>query len=126
MTAAPRVPERALPGSVDRRALLPVLFAPLVPTLIGSAFNILYNLTMTLPRLDAEQQEVFQRTVLVYNLGIYPIAIVGWAWAVLSLRRTFHELRRGEPVPPRRLALARRHLINLPWWGLALSAAGWL
>ena len=58
--------------SRSARALLSVLLAPLIPQVIGSLFNIIYNLMMILPLLEPPKVDAFQRTVLVYNLGVYP------------------------------------------------------
>lgn len=93
--------------------------------LIGSAINIWYNLTNVDPLLTPGQRAIFGRTILVFNLTVYPPLVAVWAWLVASLRGPFRAQRRGEPVDPERLLRARRRAINLPWYGMGLAVVGW-
>ena len=118
-----------LPGAIvtrrpSRHPLLITGLAPLVPILIGSAVNIWYNLTQIDPLLTARQRAIFVDTVTIFNLAVYPPAVAVWAWAVASLRRPLRALLAGEPIPDRRLAAARRRVINLPYCVAALVRRG--
>ena len=64
----------------------------LVAQLIGSAFNIWYNLSHIKPLLTAEQYTVFIRTILVYNLVVYPTGIFLWVRVVQSLHQAGQKL----------------------------------
>src|SRR5262249_45292182 len=55
-----------------RHPLLLTGLAPLLPMLVGSAVNIWYNLTQIDPLLTPLQREVFVRTVVIFNLVVYP------------------------------------------------------
>ena len=114
-------------GAVRRRGLLVTACAPIVPQLLGSAFNIWYNATMIEPMLEPLGLEPrFIATVLIYNLLVYPLCIAIWAVAIGSLRPHFHRLARGETVESAALTRARRRVVNLPWLGTGVSAVAWL
>jgi adenylate cyclase len=108
-----------------RNGLLLVGVTPFVPQLIGSAFNIWYNVTHVEPLLSASQRAVFLQTITAYNLVVYPAALAVWLWVILGLRFPFRRIVRGLPVPAERLLRARRRVINLPWWGVTLGGGGW-
>jgi adenylate cyclase len=112
--------------SARPQPLLLTGLAPLVPVLIGSAVNIWYNLTQIDPLLTPEQRQIFVDTVAVFNLAVYPPAVLVWAWIVASLRAPMRALVRGEPIPAERLARARRRVINLPYYVAVLCGVGWL
>ena len=109
-----------------RSPLLITGLAPLVPILIGSAVNIWYNLTQIDPLLTPAQRQIFVETIAVFNLAAYPPLVAAWAWVVWSLRAPMRALVRGERIGERRLALARRRVINLPYWVAVLCGIGWL
>jgi adenylate cyclase len=99
--------------------------APLVPSVIGSAVNIWYNLTHIEPLLTPAQHAVFVRTIAIYNVTAYPLLTGVWVWLLLTLRRPFRDLARGVPLDPARQLRAQRLVINLPWWGVGLAGIGW-
>lgn len=109
-----------------RYALLFIVFALLVPQLIGSTFNIWYNLTHIEPLLAPAQHAVFQRTVLVYNVAVYPPFASLCLWIVLGLRGPLKKALSGESIAQNTLLWARRRTVNLPWLTQAVSAVGWL
>ncbi len=115
------------PGqSVFRHPLLVIALAPLIPQLLGSIFNIWYNLEIVDPLLVAAGlRERFISTTIVWNLIAYPVAIFIWARRVLSVQPAFRRLLRNEETAPDELDRARRRLVNLPWYGAAVSATGW-
>ena len=110
----------------ERHALLLVGISPIIPNLIGSTFNILYNHTQIEPILSPAQKEQFHNCVLGYNLVVYPIAIACFVAPLLWLRPFHRDLLAGRPIPPDRLKKAQRYAVNLPWWFLTISAIGWL
>ncbi len=111
----------------ERRALLKIGLAPLLPQIIGSAFNIAYNIFVINPLLEqADLQRRFVSTVVFYNLVIYPLAVGLWLWVVYSLREPLHQLRAGAPIPAAALDRARRRVVHLPWIGAMISGASWL
>ncbi|MEM1058103.1 MAG: adenylate/guanylate cyclase domain-containing protein [Verrucomicrobiota bacterium] len=99
---------------------------PLLPQVLGSAFNIWYNTAAVVPQLTAGQQERFHQTVLVFNLIIFPLGLAAWAWLVLRLRRPLKALLRGDGPKDEALERARREVINLPWWGSLIAGGAWL
>ena len=114
-------------AALKRHPLLVTALAPLIPHLLGSAFNIWYNLTVIDPLLIAAGlKQRFIATVIVWNAFAYPAAVLIWLWLILSLRPAFHRLRRGENVPADELDLVRRRLVHLPWYGAAISGLAWL
>jgi adenylate cyclase len=101
-------------------------FAPLLAQLIGSAFNIWYNLSRIQPLLTSAQHQVFGQTILLYNGLVYPIAIALWSGLVYSLHAPLQAIVQQHPLKPDKLAQARRRVINLPWLGTSIAGISWL
>src|SRR5712675_1246089 len=84
-----------------RVALIVTAVAPVIPQLLGSAFNIWYNLSVVEPLLGtAELKHRFLQTCIYYNAFVYPAAMFVWLRQVLSIGpvlRTLHS--GGEPDP---------------------------
>lgn len=58
------------------------------PQLIGSAFNILYNLNFIVPGLGPSERAVFDKTLIFYNVFIYPVAsfyFISNVWPILRI-----------------------------------------
>ena len=85
--------------SEDRRAkyaLLVTALAPVLPQILGSAFNIWYNIALVDPLLGtAELKRRFVETVIVYNGLCYPVGVYVWLRLVYSLRPAFRRLHAG-------------------------------
>jgi len=107
--------------------LLIVALAPVVPQLLGSAFNIWYNAAIIGPLLatSALKHRFFQ-TIIIYNSVIYPIGIWVWLQCVFSLRPALERLRAGSLTDPEMLTRARRRVIHLPWFAALISGTAWL
>ncbi len=115
------------PIPVRPRALLVTALSPMIPQLLGSIFNIWYNMVVVDPLLrEAALKTRFVSTVIIWNALIYPVAIGIWLWWIFSLRSSFHALLRGHTVPVAQLNQARCQLANLPWFGAFLAGAAWL
>jgi adenylate cyclase len=108
-----------------RHALWLVGVGPLVPMLLGSAVNIWYNVTHIQPLLTPAQLAAFLKAINIFNGVVYPVAVAIWVGVLLSLRAPFRDCRDGHPVAPDGMAAARRRVINLPWWAVALGGPGW-
>ncbi len=110
-----------------RYALLVVALAPVLPQILGSAFNIWYNIILIDPLLTTPAlKERFMKTVFVYNSVCYPLGIYLWLRLVYSLRPALRKIERGEQVPDIMLQAARRRVIRLPFLGLIVCGLGWL
>ena len=110
-----------------RYPFLVTALAPLVPHLLGSVFNIWYNMVIIDPLLAASGLRArFVSTIICWNLIVYPVAIGIWLRLILSLRPTFRRLLRDETIPAQQLDSARRRLVNLPWYGAIIAAIAWL
>jgi adenylate cyclase len=111
---------------VHRHALLITALAPLVPQILGSAFNIWYNSAVIKPMLaSAELGQRFVQTVIIYNAIVFPLGIWLWIRRVRSFSPAFHQLSRGQQVDPELLTRIRRRLIHLPWFAAILSGSAW-
>jgi adenylate cyclase len=112
--------------SRERQAILITALAPVLPQILGSAFNIWYNATVIQPLLTspALKQRFFQ-TVIIYNAIVYPIGICVWLNRVWSLRSVFERLRARRTVDSELLTQTRRRLIHLPWFAAAICAVAW-
>ena len=114
-------------AALKRHPLLVTALAPVIPHLLGSAFNIWYNMTVVDPLLIAAGlKQRFIDTVIVWNPIAYLAAVAIWTYLILSLRPAFHRLRRAENVPADELDRVRRRLVHLPWYSAAISGASWL
>jgi adenylate cyclase len=109
-----------------RHALALTAFAPVVPQILGSAFNIWYNAVIIEPMLSpAGLKQRFLQTVLVYNLIVFPFGILLWLKRVHSFSAAFHRLRAGLTIEPGTVDPLRRRLIHLPWFAAAISGIAW-
>jgi adenylate cyclase len=110
-----------------RHPLLVTALAPLIPHILGSAFNIWYNMVVIDPLLRAADLRTrFIETVIFWNAVAYPTALAIWIWLIFSLRPALRPLLGGEALPPEQLDLLRRRLVNLPWYGAVISGMAWL
>ena len=107
--------------SIGRRILW-ISLSLLGAQLIGSAFNIWYNLSHIRPLLDAEQKEAFAAGIRYFNAIVYPIAFAIWIGIVLSISRAW----KGSDPNSDRWRTATRRMINLPWIAIGVSGAAWL
>lgn len=112
------------PTDVYRLAV--VAATPIVAQLIGSAFNIWYNLTQVRPLLSEAQHERLVETISIFNFSIYPAATLLWLWIVLRLWRPMRGMLNKEDFDARTRWRARQRVINLPWWIAGIGGAAWL
>ncbi|MBW3543736.1 MAG: HAMP domain-containing protein [Planctomycetes bacterium] len=109
-----------------RHALGVIAAAPIAAAVVGSAFNIWYNVTQIEPLLSAGQEVLFGRLVMIYNAVAYPVLSGLWLAAVFSMRPVWRKLLRGEAVEANPLRRVRVRAVNLPWHGAAVLALGFL
>jgi serine/threonine protein kinase len=133
-----RAAERTLPATADatywnivpwilKRPFLWFVLLVLIPQVVASVFNISYNMTQIVGRnLTQPQETMFMRLVTVYNLVMYPVAILLFAWAFLPVRSTWQQMHGRDPLPAGEVTEARRQTLRLPLWVVGLTAAGWL
>jgi adenylate cyclase len=115
------------PRGLLRHPLLVTALAPLIPHVLGSVFNIWYNMVIIDPLLRVSGlRERFILTIIVWNAVAYPIGLGIWMRLIFSLRPTFRRLLRAESVEEKELETARRRLVNLPWYGALITAVAWL
>jgi adenylate cyclase len=108
-------------------ALMVTALAPVIPHILGSVFNVWYNMVIIDPLIRATGlRDRFISTVIVWNAVAYPIAVAIWLRLIFSLRPAFRQLLRGGTIAPERLDLLRRRLVNLPWSGAVISSIAWL
>ncbi len=71
-----------------RNPLLLTALTPVIPQILGSIFNIWYNLEIVDPLLRAAGlRERFVSTVIVWNAIAFPAAVLIWLRLVFSTRR---------------------------------------
>jgi adenylate cyclase len=109
-----------------RVALFVTAVAPVIPQLLGSAFNIWYNLSVVEPLLGTEElKHRFLQTCIFYNAIVYPVAMFVWLRQVFSIGPVLRALQSGGEPNPDRLTRARRRAINLPWSIMVISGFAW-
>ncbi|MDX1967217.1 MAG: adenylate/guanylate cyclase domain-containing protein [Planctomycetaceae bacterium] len=115
---------QASPGGQTRLLLISLVFVG--PQVVGSLFNIWYNLLHIEPLLSKSQLARFQTGILWVNGILYPLALAVGFRVLWSLHPILTEVCAGRAVSCARLEWARSRAINLPWWGLGIAVAGWL
>src|SRR5436190_18936658 len=114
--------------SRNRYGLLLTALAPVIPQILGRAFNIWYNATVIEPMLTPALRQRFFDTVIAYNALVYPIGVYLWLKRIFSFRDLIHRLQTNiaaQRPPPQHLMQARRRLIHLPWFAAAICALAW-
>src|ERR1700730_7497759 len=109
----------------ERYGLLVTALAPVVPQILGSAFNIWYNATVIEPLLTPALKQRFFEAVVLYNSVVYPVGVFLWLRRIFSFRDLFHRLCKGLTIEPESLTQARRRLIHLPWFAAAICGVAW-
>src|SRR2546430_17057574 len=90
-------------AALKRHPLLVTALAPLIPHLLGSAFNIWYNMMVVDPLLIAAGlKQRFIDTVIVWNPIAYLAAVAFWTYPILFRPPAVHRSRRGVKAPARR------------------------
>ena len=108
-------------------ALLITALSPVLPQILGSAFNISYNIIIIDPLLTtAALKQRFLNTVIVYNTICYPVVMYVWLRLVYSLRPALTKMQDGKPISETMLQAARRRVIRLPFLGAIACGLGWL
>ena len=110
---------------LKKHSLLATTVASLLPNIVGSIFNIWYNLTNIKPLLTEDQTTRFLTVVSYYNALVYPVLVTGvvlWLW---SVRTTRAKLVQGLPVDAGELKRSQQKVINLPWSFAMIGCIGW-
>jgi len=104
-----------------------VAVSPLLPQVIGSVFNIWYNNSIIHPLFTEPQYARFWQIVLLFNIVVYPIAIVAWLRLFRQIPETIRQLHSDESIPnQKKLQDIQRCAINLPWAFLRIALVAWL
>lgn len=111
---------------VARHAPAIVIAAPFAAAVLGSLFNIWYNVTQVDPLLTGAQRGTFSQTIMFYNGLAYPVLVLIWVGAVRPVQRVYQRLLKDEAVPEDELSRARVRAINLPWFLGGVMGLGWL
>ena len=117
-----------LDAAVQRWPFVAVFLVIFASNAIGSIFNIDYNRELIVERLlDPGQQRVFTNIAFpIYNVLAYTLGVSLTLWLLVPLSRCRNRLRAGLPVPPAKLELARKRLVNLPFYQVCINFLGWL
>jgi len=101
-----------------------LLALTLLPHVVGTIVNIFYNAVEI--NLTPAQQAAFGRTVPIYNLLIYPAAIVLMLRAVSPVVSVWRHIDTLGTIPGPQVDAIRRRALKLGSWGMFLALAGWL
>ena len=111
------------------RPPLPLLRVAIVfpaAQIVGSAFNIWYNLLHVCPLLNKEQTAALEQSIAAYNLVAYPLALLVWTTSLLPIAYAMPAWKKGEEPPASTAKKARARLVNLPWLALLSASPAWL
>lgn len=109
-----------------RHAFVLIALIPLVANLLGSAVNIWYNVNIIGPRLAPGDARLFDRSIAVYNVAVYPLCLLLWYRLLAPLIRCWLHLRHGRPVAAPELTRGRRLAVQAAVRGSQICALGWL
>jgi eukaryotic-like serine/threonine-protein kinase len=96
-----------------------------LPQLAASAVNIAYNLTQIVAQMNDAQEEKFYQTLNIYNVIVYPLAIVAFILAVRPIARCWKSLSDAERLTEGDVKVARRRALGIPRFIAVLTAIGW-
>jgi eukaryotic-like serine/threonine-protein kinase len=97
-----------------------------LPHLLGSVVNVLYNESQIVWRLQPEQKSFFLWFVMIYNSLAYPICLLIAVAVIVPVRNVVLKLGRSEPLDASVVTAARQRALRLPLWTIVVSCLGWL
>ncbi|MBI1348932.1 HAMP domain-containing protein [bacterium] len=112
------------PHVVRRLIAISVVF--FVAQLVGSAFNIWYNLIHIEPLLTEGQNALFARSIFWVNVILYPLATSVGLYILWSVRPGLELVCEDRALQGESANWLRARVINLPWWALGIAATCWL
>ena len=126
-----REAQRQLP--IVPRIFSPILRHPFIwlmvlvvfPQLVASAVNIAYNLSQIVAKMSDAQQQMFFRVLNIYNVIVYPAAILAFVLTVVPIARTWKALSNAEKLPDGQVRATRQQALRIPRFIAILTAIGW-
>ena len=111
----------------DARPLAWMVMAGVLPQVLGSVLQIVYNDTRIIGGLSEEQRSAFVTLVWAYNLIVYPVCLLWIARKAWQVMRPFGRLRDGdETLSDAEVSDARKRSLKLPFQAAKAALAGWL
>jgi hypothetical protein len=98
----------------------------LVPHVLGSLLSIGYNVLRIGGDLPPAEQGLVLWLTVAYTLLVFVVAVSAAWWVVAPTAHGLRRLRAPEALDEKDLAALRRFALNMPLWGIGLSALGWL
>ena len=117
-------PESRLTKLARYRPLLILGLGCLIPQMIGSAFNISYNVIAIISQLTEPQIAAFQEVAALYNLILYPAALLIFLRPLRSFTKMFVQSK--ESLSEEKSSKLRKKLLEIPIWLAIASSIGWL
>ncbi len=114
------------PEFARRRPVLGLVILAALPQVMGSVVNITYNAVRVVDGLTPEQKDVFESTILPYNVLFYPLGL--WlVWRQLAFLIRSLQRRRDRYMPdPASMSALRRRVLRTPYALFAAATVGWL
>jgi len=116
--------EPARPQVVRRLLAISVVF--FAPQVVGSLFNIWYNLIHIEPLLTEQQHDLFAQSIFWVNVVLYPLAICSGLTVLWSVRPGLEQACEDRALAGPQANWLRARVINMPWWALGIAAVCWL
>lgn len=109
-----------------RHPVLALVLAAIVPQILGSIINITYNSIRIAADLNPIQQQIFQDTILPYNLIVYPLGVLIVARQVLFIINNIRKRRDRYLPDPSSMTALRKKALASPTYLFAACSVGWL
>ncbi len=124
--------EKAMPdfgrmrAAVLRRPAVWLFVLALMPHLVASGINIVYNYIRIILHCDEVQPDVFFRLVVCYDVIAYSVGIILGLRVVVPVGRAWPLVRGRLPGNRQQIDAARRIVVSWPKWAGGIACLCWM
>jgi eukaryotic-like serine/threonine-protein kinase len=119
----PALPKFA--ASAARRPLTWLVALHVLPQVVASVINYIYNFTQAVHTEVSEYHGLYVKIAIVYNSITYVTVISLIVIVLRPIWRCWQALEGTGPVSDEQVAIARQKVLRLPIWFASITACGW-
>ena len=112
-------------ASAARRPLTWLLALHVLPQVVASVVNYLYNFTQVVHTEVSDYHGLYVNIAIVYNSITYVTVISLIVIVLRPIWRCWQALESSGPVSDEQVAIARQKVLRLPIWFATITACGW-